>query len=225
MRAALHGCAAAALVLLHAVAAHPQEVPGQAPIGAHGSAFELGIAGGYAQSFSPAATGGPNGRVLSTGEGGALEADLGWRASSNVAIGVWGHGAQLGMTAAQAPPAIPRNLYEAAAGLGGTWHFLPSSAHLDPWLSLGTGWRGQWFGYGDGATYAAHGLELVRARVGLDIRVSRAVAIGPIIGGTLDDYLTQQLPGGRWVAVSGRPLAGSFFAGIRGTLDVPLGSR
>jgi len=210
---------------MSSAAARAQEVPAQAPIGARGNAFELGLSGGYAQSFSPAATGGPNGRVLTTGEGGALEADLGWRASSNVAIGVWGHGAQLGMTAAQAPPAIPRNLYEAAAGLGGTWHFQPAAPHLDPWVAVGTGWRGQWFGYTNGATYAAHGLELVRARVGLDIRVSRAVAIGPIVGGSLDDYLTQQLPGGRWVAVSGRPLAGSFFAGIRGTLDVPLGSR
>ena len=220
MRVALHGCAASALILLSAAAAHAQEVPPQAPIGAHGSAFELGIAGGYAQSFSPASTAGANGAVLTTGAGGALDADLGWRASSNLAIGAWGHGAQLGVTAAQAPPAIPRNLYEAAAGLGGTWHFQPSAAHLDPWVAVGTGWRGQWFGYGNGATYAEHGLELVRARVGLDVRVSRAVAIGPIVGGSMDAYLTQQLPGGRWVAVSGRPLAGSFFAGIRGTLDV-----
>jgi hypothetical protein len=220
MRATIHGCAAVALILSSSAAARAQEVPGQAPIGAHGSAFELGIAGGYAQSFSPASTVGPNGAVMTTGTGGALDADLGWRASSNLAIGVWGHGAQLGMTAAQAPPAIPRNLYEAAAGLGGTWHFQPAAAHLDPWVAVGTGWRGQWFGYGNGATYAAHGLELVRARVGLDVRVSRAVAIGPIMGGSLDDYLTQLLPGGRWVAVSGRPLTGSFFAGIRGTLDM-----
>ena len=224
MRAALHGCAAASLILLRTVAAHAQEVPAQAPIGAQGNAFELGIAGGYEQSFSPASTAGP-GAFMTTGAGGALDADLGWRASSNLAIGAWGHGAQLGITAAQAPPAIPRNLYEASAGVVGTWHFQPSAAHLDPWLSVGTGWRGQWYGFGNGDMYAAHGLELVRARVGLDIRVSRAVAIGPIVGGSLDDYLTQQLPGGRWVAVSGRPLAGSFFAGIRGTLDVPLGSR
>ncbi len=223
MRAALHGCVAAALVVSSTAAAHAQEVPGQAPIGSHGKAFELGLAGGYEQSFSPASSGAA-GAVLSPGAGGALDADLSWRASAHVAVGAWGHGAQLGMTAAQAPPAIPANLYEAAAGLGGTWHFLPSSPRVDPWLTVGTGWRGQWFGYGNGATYAEHGLELVRGRVGVDLRVSQTVAIGPVVGGSLDDYLTEQLPGGRWVAVPGRPLAGSFFAGIRGTLDVPLGS-
>jgi hypothetical protein len=224
MRAALHGCVAAALILLAAAAARAQEVPEQAPIGVHEHAFELGLAGGFAQSFSPASAG-ATGAVMSPGAGGALDADLGWRASSNLAVGVWGYGAQLGVTGAQAPPAIPSNLYEAAAGLGGTWHFLPSASVAHPWVALGMGWRGQWFGYGNGATYAEHGVELLRGRVGLDVRVSRSVAIGPIIGGSMDSYLTQQLPGGRWVAVSGRPLAGSFFAGIRGTLDLPLGSR
>jgi len=223
MRAALHGCVAAALVLSSATAAHAQEVPGQAPFGAHGHAFELGLAGGLEQAFSPASAGGA-GAVLSPGVGGALDADLGWRATPNLTIGAWGHGAQLGVTGAQAPPAIPTNLYEAGAGLGGTWHFRPSAANLDPWVGVGTGWRGQWFGYGNGATYAEHGLELVRGRVGLDVRVSRSVAIGPVIGGSMDAYLTQELPGGRWVAVSGRPIAGSIFGGFRGTLDVPLGA-
>jgi hypothetical protein len=220
MRAALHGCVAAALILSSAVAAHAQpEVPGEAPIGAHGGAFELGLAGGFAQSFGPASVGGA-GAVLNPGAGGALDADLGWRASSNLAIGVWGYGAQLGVTGKQAPPAIPTSLYEAAAGLGGTWHFRPSAAVFDPWVALGTGWRGQWFGYTSGATYVEHGLELVRGRVGLDWRVSRSVAIGPVVGGSVDAYLTQELLSGRWVAVSGRPLAASFFAGLRGTLDV-----
>jgi hypothetical protein len=222
MRAVFHGCAAAALILSSAATANGQEVPGQAPVGAHGHAFELGLAGGFEQSFSPASAG-ANGAVLSPGAGGALGVDLGWRATSNLAIGVWAHGAQLGVTGAQAPPEIPANLYEAAAGIGGTWHFRPSAANLDPWVAIGTGWRGQWFGYGGGATYAEHGLELVRGRVGLDVRVSQTVAIGPVVGGSLDSYLTQELPGGRWVAVSGRPIAGSFFAGMRGTLDVPLG--
>jgi hypothetical protein len=219
MRAGLHGCVAAALILSSAAAAHAQEVPAEAPMGARGNAFELGLAGGLLQGYGPASAGGA-GAVLNPGTGGALEADLGWRASSNLAIGVWGHGAQLGVTGAQAPPAIPASLYEAGAGLGGTWHFRPSATDFDPWVSLGTGWRGQWFGYGNGGTYAEHGLELARGRVGLDVRVSRTVAIGPVIGGSMDAYLTQELPSGRWVAVSGRPVAGSLFAGIRGTLDV-----
>jgi hypothetical protein len=222
MRAALHGCVATALILSSAAAAHAQqEVPGQVPIGAHGSAFELGLAGGFAQGFGATSAG-----VLNPGAGAAVDADLGWRASSNLAIGVWGHGAQLGVTGNQAPPAIPRSLYQAAAGLGGTWHFRPSAADLDPWVALGTGWRAQWFGYRGGPTYAEHGLELVRGRLGLDLRVSRSIAIGPVVGASMDAYLTQQLPSsGGWVAVTGRPLAGSFFAGLRGTLDVPLGGR
>jgi hypothetical protein len=223
MGVALHGCVAAALILSWATAVNAQpEVRGQAPVGANGNAFELGLAGGFAQGIGPASSGG-TGAVLNPGAGAAVDADVGWRASSNLAIGAWGHGAQLGVTGQQAAPAVPAKLYEAAAGLGGTWHFRPSATDLDPWVALGTGWRGQWFGYTRGATYAEHGLELVRGRFGLDVRVSRSVALGPVVGGSMDAYLTQQLPNGSWVAVGGRSLAGYFFAGLRGTLDVPLG--
>jgi hypothetical protein len=225
MRAALHGCVGTALILSSAAAAHAQqEVPGQAPVGAHGNAFELGLAGGFAQGFGAASAGGTS-AVLNPGAGAAVDADVGWRASSNLAIGVWGHGAQLGATGNPAPPATLRSIYQAAAGVGGTWHFRPSATDLDPWVALGTGWRAQWFGYTSGPSNAEHGLELVRGRVGLDLRVSRSIAVGPVVGGSMDAYLTQQLPSGGWVAVAGRPVAASFFAGLRGTLDVPLRGR
>jgi hypothetical protein len=205
-------------LLLPPRAAHAQEVPGELPVGSRGNAFELGAGAGFAQAWSPA-TGGRTGRVLTTGAGAALSLDLGYRASANLGIGIWGEGAELGATVLRP---VASSLYAAAAGIGGTWHFRPRASDVDPWVALGTGWRGQWFGYQGGGTYSEHGLEMARARVGVDLRVSPSIAIGPVAGGAVDLFLTQQVPGGPWIRVASSKLAESLFAGVRGTFDVPL---
>jgi hypothetical protein len=217
-RLGLAGILATLALLLPSRSAGAQEQPPPPPVGSRGHAFELGAGAGFAQVWTPASAG-PAGRMLGTGVGGALALDLGYRATPALALGVWGEGAELGGTVAQP---VASSLYAAAAGIGGTWHFRPSAPDVDPWLAVGTGWRGQWFGYRGAGTYSEHGLELARARVGVDVRVSPSVAIGPVAGGSLDLFLTQELPGGSWIRATSAPTAASVFAGVHGTFDTPL---
>lgn len=209
---------AAALVLLLLPAGVRAQEASQRPVGSRGEAFELGVGAGFAQAWSPASAGTAR-RMLTTGVGGALGMDLGYRATPTFALGVWGEGAELGGTVVQP---VASSFYAVAAGIGGTWHLGPASPSADPWLAVGTGWRGQWFGYQGGRTYSEHGLELARARVGVDLRVSPAVAIGPVAGGAVDMFLTQQVPGGPWVRVGSSQFGESIFAGVHGTFDAPL---
>jgi hypothetical protein len=209
------GIAATLALLWPSASAEAQEEPAPPPVGSRGNALELGVGAGFAQVWNPASAGG-GGRALTQGIGGALAIDLGYRATPGLALGVWGEGAELGGTVVQP---VASSLYAAAAGVGGTWHFGPRAPDVDPWVAVGTGWRGQWFGYQGGGTYSEHGLELARARVGVDVRVSPAVAIGPVAGGSVDLFLTQELPGGSWMRVTSSPTAESLFAGVHGTFD------
>lgn len=215
IRLGLGGVAATLALLSLCRSAGAQEEPQPPPVGSKGHAFELGAGAGFAQVWTPAAAG-PAGRTLNTGVGGALAIDLGYRATPGLALGVWGEGAELGGTVAQP---VASSFYAAAAGIGGTWHLGPRAPDVDPWVAVGTGWRGQWFGYRGSGTYSEHGLELARARVGVDVRLSPAVAIGPVAGGSLDLFLTQELPGGSWIRVTSSPTAESLFAGVHGTFD------
>lgn len=217
-RFALRSIAATVPLLLLPLAARAEEAPQELPAGARGNALELGTGAGFAQVWNPAAAT-RAGRVLTTGTGGALELDLGYRATPSLGLGVWGEGAELGATVVQP---VASSLYAAAAGIGGTWHFRPRASDVDPWVAVGTGWRGQWFVYQRGGTYSEHGLELARGRVGVDLRVTPAVAIGPVVGGALDMFLTQELPGGSWIRVRASAIGESFFAGVHGSFDVSL---
>lgn len=209
----------ATLVLLIPATARAQnEERPEPPVGSRGHALELGAGAGFAQVWNPASTS-RGGRVLATGAGGALDLELAYRATANLGLGVWAEGAQLGVTVVQP---VASSLYGAAAGMGGTWHFRPRALDVDPWISVGAGWRGQWFVYQGGGTYSEHGIEAARVRAGVDLRVSPAVAIGPVVGGSADLFLTQELPGGSWIRVRSSQLGESFFAGVRGTFDVPL---
>jgi hypothetical protein len=72
---------------------------------------------------------------------------------------------------------------------------------------------------GGGPIGLNHGLELGRVRVGLDMRVSREVAIAPVIGADATMFLWQDIGGS--VSAIGTPTVSTFvFAGIQGRLGV-----
>jgi hypothetical protein len=205
---------AAALLLAQA------EVPSP-PVGAAGDAIELGIGAGAVDGWSVLeATTAPHARV--PGGGGAVELSGGWRAAPHLAIGVWGFGAQLSET-----PALPSTAgaYAAGAGAEGTWHFRPGATDADPWVSLGSGWRALWLTFLSDGTTAQHGIELARVRVGVDLRATPGIALGPVVGASVATVVTEEVQGGPWHLVPATRLDTFVFAGVRATVDVPLHRR
>jgi hypothetical protein len=230
MRLALLAWAALTVsgILAIAQVAVAQETP-EPPAGASGRAVEIGVSGGFVDGWGDISQSSlPH--VRSPGAGGQLELDAGWRLLPHLAIGMYGFGAQLsngfGGQLSNAP-AQPQSvdIYAAGAGVQGTWHFRPRANNYDPWLSLGSGWRGQWITNQAAGNTSQDGLDMLRARVGVDLRVSPTVALSPVVGASLGTFLIESVQGAHWSAV-GLPTVNTFvFAGVRATVDTPLDRR
>jgi hypothetical protein len=96
-------------------------------------------------------------------------------------------------------------------------YHLDPQVRVDPWLELGTGYRVLWEPLPGADTVVTHGLQLGRARIGLDLR-GESVAIAPFIGADLTTFLWQDL--GSNEAIASPRLSTFVFAGIQGRLDV-----
>jgi hypothetical protein len=184
------------------------------------NALELTIGTGYAQGFGEIGTNQP--KLTDVGQpGGAVQVGVGYRIIPQLTLGLYGSGA---MFSRGDQVDNSTNLYSAAAGAQADWHFIPAANAFDPWVSLGTGWRGYWL-HNDQGTTALHGLELAKLQVGVDYRVSRLVALSPVVGGDLSMFLTESNPGSAGFSNITDPKVNTFvFAGLMGRFDLPVGS-
>jgi hypothetical protein len=184
------------------------------------NALELTIGTGYAQGFGEIGTNQP--KLTDIGQpGGAVQVGVGYRLIPQLTLGVYGAGA---MFSRGDQVDNSTNLYSAAAGAQADWHFLPAANQFDPWVSLGTGWRGYWL-HNDQGTTALHGLELAKLQLGVDYRVARTVALSPVIGADLSMFLTESNPATTGFSNITDPKVNTFvFAGLMGRFDIPVGS-
>jgi hypothetical protein len=181
-------------------------------------ALELTIGTGYEQGFGNVSGGQPRLTDLATA-GGAVQIGVGYRVLPQLTLGVYGSGAMFGRGDQVDSTA---KVYSAAAGVQADWHFLPAGRELDPWVSLGTGWRGYWIQTDSAGQTSLQGLELAKLQVGLDYRIDRAVSIGPVVGVDLSTFLTQSTPTSNGFANVSSPNVNTFlFAGLMGRFDVP----
>jgi len=182
-------------------------------------AFELGIGAGFSQGIGNYIA--PNGQAISTaGSGGAAELELGYRIDPRFLVGVYGMGSMHGTNGQTTLPGTDR-INSAAIGVQGQFHMLPFKA-IDPWVSLGTGWRGTWVVPAVGDTLATHGWQIAKLRIGVDYRVSDAVALGPVVGAELNLPLTQAGTGtSTYSNISSDNLRVNsfFYAAIQGRFD------
>jgi hypothetical protein len=184
------------------------------------NAFEIGITTGYAQGGGK--LGGNMGNLEDVaGPGGAVELDLGYRIIPQLSVGAYGtfskfqHGDSL---------ASSTDVVGATAGIQAAWHVRPGQS-VDPWLSLGTGWKALWLDPSSGKTTSLQGLELARLQVGVDYRLSRDVAIAPVIGGSLSTFISQDSDmTNDLTEINDKKVAFTGFAGISGRFDLG-GSR
>jgi hypothetical protein len=184
------------------------------------NALELTIGTGYAQGFGEIGTNQP--KLNDVGQpGGAVQAGVGYRLIPQLTLGVYGAGS---MFSRGDQVDNSSNLYTAAAGVEAGWHFLPSGHEFDPWVSLGTGWRGYWV-HGNQGTTSLQGLELAKLQLGVDYRVARAVAVSPVIGADLSMFLTGSNPTSQQFSNITDPKVNTFvFAGLMGRFDIPIAS-
>ncbi len=180
-------------------------------------AVELTVGTGYAQAFGNVASGRPALTDVGTA-GGAVQVGAGYRLIPELTLGVYGSGAMFGRGDQVDGTA---KLYSATAGFQADWHFLPQANELDPWISLGTGWRGYWI-HTDQSETSMHGWEIAKLELGLDYRIAPAVSISPVIGADLSTFFTEKTPLANDYRNLSNPTVSTFvFAGVLGRFDVP----
>jgi hypothetical protein len=179
-------------------------------------ALEIGVATGYTQG------GGKLGGTMTnlediSGPGGAVELDLGYRVIPNLTLGAYGtfskyrHGDSIDSST---------DVLGATAGIQGVLHLRPERS-VDPWVSLGTGWRGLWLDPPSGKVTSLQGLELARLQVGVDYRVSKDIAIAPVIGGSLSMFISQDSAmTNDLTEISDKKVNFTGFAGLSGRFDL-----
>jgi peptidoglycan-associated lipoprotein len=107
------------------------------------------------------------------------------------------------------------------ADLDARLRLLAPALRGDPWGRLGVGYRLYWERDATGpmgamgATVLRHGLEILTAKVGYDVRVSKDVALGPVIGADLNVFAWQDTR-----AFSSMQVGTFVYAGLQGRLDV-----
>jgi hypothetical protein len=194
----------------------PKEESSSATLAPATHAVELTIGAGYQQAFGKVSSSQPSLTDIGNA-GGALQVGVGYRIIPQLTLGLYGSGAAFGRGDQVDNTA---NLYSAAAGIQADWHFLPSGHELDPWVSLGTGWRGYWINQTAGNT-SAQGMELAKLQVGLDYRLDRTVSISPVIGADLSTFFTQSTPDSSGFHDVPSPEVNTFvFAGVMGRFDI-----
>jgi len=220
---AMHLIPAFSLLAPAIVHADPESIDAQSSVDHHvapvQNAFEIAVATGYSQGGGPLGGGMRHLEDIS-GPGGAFELDLGYRIIPSLTIGAYGTFSDY-----QHGDSVDSNteVLGATAGVQAAWHFRADRS-IDPWVSLGTGWKGLWLDPQSGKATSLQGLELARLQVGADYRVSKDVAIAPVIGGGLAMFVSQDSPmTNDYTEIQTKKVNFTGFAGLSGRFD--LGGR
>jgi hypothetical protein len=181
-------------------------------VAAPANALEIGIATGYTQGVGP--IGGNSQHVEDVARaGGAAELDAMYRINPMFAVGAYGSFSKYATGDALNSHA---DVLGASAGIQAAAHLRPERS-VDPWASIGAGWRGLWLSPDTGKNTALQGLELARLQIGVDYRVSEDVSISPVVGGSLNMYLSEDSPmTTKYTEISDKKVNFMGFAGLAG---------
>jgi len=186
------------------------------PVPSVKNAFEIAVGTGYTQGGGK--LGGSMGNLEDvSGPGGAVELDLGYRVVPELTVGAYGtfskyqHGDHIDSNT---------DVLGATAGVQAAWHFRPD-ASIDPWVRLGTGWKGLWLNPQSGKVTSLQGFELARLQIGADYRVSKDIAIAPVIGGSLSMFVSEDSPMTTdYTEIKDKKVNFTGFAGLSGRFDL-----
>lgn len=186
--------------------------PSEAPAQEEAPRFELGLAVGYAYGLGRETRDAPM-PDLTFGTL-PVTVDLNYAVSGRFAVGAYGgYGLMFPNGCPDTASCSGRAL---RLGLRARYRF-SEGAGLTPWLSLGMGYERlteQASTLGTTVESAVSGLELLRAELGVEQRVSRGFALGPYLGGALGEFLDRELAGNA-TRISPRALHFWVVAGLR----------
>ncbi|MEO7730443.1 MAG: hypothetical protein ABIY55_05685 [Kofleriaceae bacterium] len=177
-------------------------------------ALEIAVGGGYTQGAGGAGSAGELEDL--TGAGGTAEVQVGLRVTPTFSIAGYGTFARF-----QSGEAVISGgrAHAATAGLQVAWHGRESRS-IDPWISVGAGWRGLWLSPKNAAASSAQGAELLRVQLGVDYRISPSVAITPVIGVSASVFLVEDGPMTESTSIQDKKLNLYGFTGLLGRFDI-----
>jgi hypothetical protein len=180
-------------------------------------AWELQLGSGFSQGFGNAAS---QTRKLSelTRGGMSIQPSFGYRLNPRLYVGVYGEGARY-FAGGDMPDGTVG--YGAAFGAQAQWHLSPFS-QIDPWIGLGSGWRGYWVDLPDTGHESLHGFDIMRLRVGVDYKLGPSTSIGPMLGTTLTLFESHRAAddSSRRVETKDPELCAFLFAGVQGRFEI-----
>jgi hypothetical protein len=185
------------------------------PMPATQSTFEVVLGGGYTQGAGGA---GVIGNIEDlAGPGATVELQLGYRTSSRFSAGLYGSAARFRHGGATTDGS---RAYGATGGVQAVWHAVDARS-VDPWISVGAGWRGLWINRIGAPASSMQGIELLRLQLGIDYRVSPRLAVAPVISASLSMFLVENaaMPDD-FTAVQDKRLNLYGFAGVLGRFDL-----
>ena len=173
-------------------------------------ALEVVVGTGYTQGFGQLQQGVNMQDVATPGLG--VDLQLGYRFDPRWAFLVAGQYQEFQAERADAARGL-------TGGLAIAYHFSPYT-RVDPWLQFGTGYRLLWETHPDPTpNLMTHGFEPAKLSLGLDVRVSRDVAIAPVIGADLTVPLWQSVGNAPSTAIPDPRAAIYVFAGLQARFD------
>ena len=186
-------------------------------------AFEVGVSGMWNQGWGNltddvSAIAPITGRKVSdiSNAGVGVELDLGYRAMPSVVFGIFGTATEY---STQEIVLRTTDIRSVTAGIQGQYFFRPYKV-VNPWVGLASAWRGYWVVPDVGGITSRQGWELARVQLGVDLRASREISVGPFISGAMDIFFTEKFPRLDSRNLDGTPVAWFFSAGILGRFDV-----
>jgi hypothetical protein len=188
-------------------------------VGGPANAWEIGVGIGYSQGVGDIGGNSPTLTDLSHA-GAEAQLNVGYRIDPHWLVGAYG---TVGKYSLGSGTPDGSDIWSVTAGVQGNYHFLPDQ-DWDPWIGLGTGWRGHWISKSAG-TDIRHGIDLARLQVGVDYRVSPEFSVSPYVGATATLFLTQELAQQTGFSNISDPNVNFFFmGGIMGRFDI-MGSK
>jgi hypothetical protein len=206
----------------------PSNEPSSARFPGHERAVELTLATGYTQSLGGDVTSGAVQPSELGSAGGELRASVGYRILPELAVAVYGSAAmfQRGQLSDRS-----MDLRAASAGVEVAWHLLPRGEQLDPWISLGTGWRGYWVSSDVGSggvlgrsSTSLQGLQMGKLQIGVDYRIAPAIAISPVVGADLSAFMWET-SADRAGVTSVAQTSTFVFVGLLGRFDLATAAK
>lgn len=188
----------------------------RAPVRGPRNALEIGVSAGYTQGFGNLEAGESVRDTANAGAGFGLNIDH--RVVPSFSYGLDGTFQQFDVNDRVGGGTDVRGM---TVGAHGTFHLAPYQ-RIDPTITLGTGYRMLWQApEGDNNNILTHGIQLAKLNLGLDIRVSDSVALGPMGGADLNLFMWRNPEGSAGNArVEDTGVSTFVYAGVQGRFDV-----